>query len=145
MADSTRSQERWNAPDLARGVSRHLMAEGYSPVTEFTLANGRRLDVAALNAKGEILGVEIKVSLGDLRGDRKWPDYLDYCDYFYFAVPPEFPQRQVPETAGLIVADSYGGAIVRPARYEALHASRRRAGAPSRFASRNARRIAWRG
>ena len=117
------------------------MAKGYSPVTEFTLANGRRLDVAALNAKAQIIGVEIKVSLADLRSDGKWPDYLDYCDYFYFAVPPEFPQGQVPEKGGLIVADSYGGAIVRPARLKALHASRRRA-VMLRFAQCAADRLA---
>ena len=104
-----------------------LMAEGYSPVTEFTLSNGRRLDVAALNATGAILGVEIKVSLSDLRGDRKWQDCLGFCDLFYFAVPPEFPQAEIPSSAGLIVADSYGGAIIRPANLESLHASRRRA------------------
>lgn len=117
------------------------MAEGYSPVTEFTLSNGRRLDVAALSATGEILGVEIKVSLSDLRSDRKWLDYIDYCDFFYFAVPPEFPQAEIPQMAGLIIADSYGGAIVRPARLEVLHASRRRA-VMLRFAQCAADRLA---
>jgi hypothetical protein len=141
MADPARSQERWNASDVARGVSRLLMAEGYSPVTEFPLSNGRRLDVAALSAKGEILGVEIKISLSDLRSDRKWPDYIDYCDFFYFAVPPEFPQAEVPETAGLIIADSYGGAIVRRARLEVLHTARRRA-VMLRFAQCAADRLA---
>jgi hypothetical protein len=119
------SGAKCTAPDVARGVSRLLVAEGYSPVTEFTLGNGRRLDVAGLNAKGEILGVEIKVSLADLRSDRKWPEYIAYCDLFYFAVPPEFPQAHVPESAGLIIADSYGGAIIRQSRLETLHASRR--------------------
>jgi hypothetical protein len=36
------------AQDVARGVSRLLIQQGYSPILEFTLANGRRLDVAAL-------------------------------------------------------------------------------------------------
>ena len=40
-----------------------------------------------------MLGVEIKVALADLRGDSKWPEYLDYCDLFYFAIPPDFPAR----------------------------------------------------
>jgi len=127
MLDAAHAEQGLSASDVARGVSRMLMAEGYSPVTEFTLSNGRRLDVAALNATGAILGVEIKVSLSDLRGDRKWQDYLGFCDLFYFAVPPEFPQAEIPSSAGLIVADSYGGAIVRPANLESLHASRRRA------------------
>ena len=127
MSEAARTPQRSNAADVARGVSRMLMADGYSPVTEFTLSNGRRLDVAAISATGEILGVEIKVSLADLRGDRKWRDYQGFCDLFYFAVPPEFPQAEIPEASGLIVADSYGGAIVRPAQLASLHAARRRA------------------
>ena len=57
------------AIDVARGVSRLLIQEGFSPILEFTLANGRRLDVAALGADGTMLGVEIKVALNDLKGD----------------------------------------------------------------------------
>src|SRR3546814_5087076 len=37
------------------------------------------------------------VSLADLRADGKWPDYVGYCDAFYFAVPPGFPHDPVPE------------------------------------------------
>src|SRR3981081_2090594 len=103
------------AAEGARGVSRLLMQEGYSPILEFTLPNGRRLDVAALGPGGEMLGVEIKVALADLRGDNKWPEYLDYCDLFYFAIPPDFPHEHVPRQTGLIVADRYGGSIIKQA------------------------------
>ena len=115
------------AAEVARGVSRLLIQEGYSPILEFTLPNGRRLDVAAIGPGGEMLGVEIKVALADLRGDSKWPEYLDYCDLFYFAIPPDFPHEHVPQAPGLIVADRYGGAIIKEAQAQALHASRRKA------------------
>ena len=115
------------AGDVARGVNRLLIQEGYSPILEFTLANGRRLDVAALGADGTIVGVEIKVAVADLKGDQKWPEYLEFCELFYFAIPPEFPDELVPPGTGLIVADRYGGAIVRPAAHTPLHASRRKA------------------
>src|ERR1700740_2269525 len=115
------------AAEGARGVSRLVLEDGYSPVLEFTLPNGRRLDVAAIGPGGEILGVEIKVALADLRGDSKWPEYLEYCDLFYFAIPPDFPVEHVPPETGLIVADRYGGAIVKPAVAQTLHASRRKA------------------
>lgn len=115
------------ATDVARGVSRLLQQEGYSPLLEFTLASGRRLDVAALGPDGTMLGVEIKVSVADLKGDLKWPDYLEFCELFYFAIPSGFPDHHVPEGTGLIVADRYGGAIVRPSARTALHASRRKA------------------
>ena len=115
------------AADVARGVSRLLLEDGYSPILEFTLPNGRRLDVAAIGPSGEMLGVEIKVALADLKGDGKWPEYLDYCDLFYFAIPPDFPPEHVPHQTGLIVADRYGGAIVKQAQAQTLHASRRKA------------------
>ena len=74
-----------------------------------------------------MLGVEIKVALADLRGDNKWPEYLDYCDLFYFAIPPDFPPEHVPAETGLMIADRYGGAIVKSAEAQSLHASRRKA------------------
>jgi len=129
------------AADVARGVSRLLLQQGYSPILEFTLANGRRLDVAALGPDGTLLGVEIKVALADLRGDTKWPEYLEYCAHFYFAIPPDFPDEHVPPSTGLIVADRYGGAIIRPATPAAVHASRRKA-VTLRFAKVAADRLA---
>jgi hypothetical protein len=129
------------AIDVARGVSRLLIQEGYSPILEFTLANGRRLDVAALGADGTMLGVEIKVSVADLKSDAKWPEYLEFCELFYFAIPPGFPDHHVPPGTGLIVADRYGGAIVRPSARTVLHASRRKAVTLS-FAKLAAERLA---
>lgn len=116
-----------NAVALARGVGRFLLEEGYAPLSEFTLPNGRRLDLAAIGADGTLLGVEIKVALSDLKSDAKWPEYLDYCDLFYFAIPPDFPEEYVPADTGLIIADRYGGAIIRQARSQSLHPSRRKA------------------
>jgi hypothetical protein len=115
------------AADVARGTSRLLIQEGFSPILEFALANGRRLDVAALGPDGTMLGVEIKVALNDLKGDQKWPEYLEFCELFYFAIPPDFPDEHVPAGTGLIVADRYGGAIVRPSPRTLLHSSRRKA------------------
>jgi hypothetical protein len=128
------------AQDVARGVSRLLLQEGYSPILEFTLANGRRLDVAALGADGTVMGVEIKVAVGDLKQDVKWPDYLEFCELFYFAIPPDFPDELVPPDTGLIVADKYGGAIVRPSPVASIHASRRKA-VTLRFAKIAAERL----
>jgi len=128
------------AADVARGVSRLLLQEGFSPILEFTLANGRRLDVAALGPDGTVMGIEIKVALADLRADIKWPDYLEFCELFYFAIPPDFPDEHVPSGTGLIIADRYGGAIVRPAPPSVLHASRRKA-VTLRFAKVAAERL----
>ena len=74
-----------------------------------------------------VVGIEIKISVADLKADDKWPDYLSFCDLFYFAVPPEFPQNTLPSTTGLIIADRFGGTIIREAPRKVLHARRRRA------------------
>lgn len=115
------------AGEVARGACRLLLAQAMSPIGEFTLPNGRRLDLVALAADGSIAGIEIKVSLADLRADAKWPEYLDYCDLFFFAVPPEFPQAMLPSTTGLIVADRFGGAVVRQSPRQKMSPARRRA------------------
>jgi hypothetical protein len=132
--------EPHSATDVARVVSRLLLAEGFSPIVEFSLPNNRRLDVAALGPDGTIAGIEIKVSLADLKADDKWPDYLSFCDLFFFAVPPEFPPGALPSTTGLIVADRFGGAIIRESQRKMLPASRRRA-LTLRFAMTAAERL----
>jgi hypothetical protein len=140
QSDNGNALAPMTAREVLRGVHRLLLAEGYSPIAEFSLSNGRRLDVAALGSDGTILGVEIKVSVADLHADDKWPDYLEFCDLFYFAVPPEFPREHLPVKTGLMVADRYGGEIVRRAPPAAIHASRRRA-VTLRFAKLAAERL----
>ena len=67
------------------------------------LPNGRRADLMGLDRKGRIFIVEVKSSIEDWRVDAKWPDYLDWCDQLYVAVPVDFPQSLIPEEIGLIV------------------------------------------
>lgn len=113
--------------DICRGASRHLIRRGYAAISEMTFANGRRADIFAVGASGEIVVVEVKSGLEDFRVDQKWPDYRDYCDRFYFAVDVDFPQHVLPDDVGLIVADGFGGEILREAPAHALAAARRRA------------------
>lgn len=112
---------------LTRGVCRAFAARGLAPLSEFTLASGRRADVIALDGSGELVIVEVKSSRADFRSDGKWQAYLDFCDRFYFAVPPGFPDEVLPGDCGLIVADAYDAEVVRPAPLAKLNAARRRA------------------
>lgn len=114
------------AAAVQRGVCRLLAQMGYAPVTELTLATGRRVDILALGPKNEIAVIEIKSSLTDYRTDAKWEEYLDFCDRFYFAVPPEFPREIIPADVGLVVADRYGAEILREAPVTLLPAARRK-------------------
>lgn len=116
-----------NTQEVLRGVSRMMLELGHSPLAEFSLPNGRRLDVAAVSSTGAFIGVEIKVSVEDLRADSKWHEYLEYCDQYFFAVPDGFPQELLPADHGLIVADKFGGAILRNASSAAISAARRKA------------------
>ncbi len=113
---------------LARGVCRTLAGLGYGALTEFTLLTGRRADVIGVNGSGEVAIVEIKTSEADFRADRKWPEYLPFCDSFYFAVPEGFPRPLIPAASGLIVADAYQGVVLRPSpALPAMSGARRRA------------------
>jgi len=96
-------------------------------VRELPLPDGRRADIMALTASGELTIVEVKSSIEDWRVDQKWPDYLDWCDLLYFAVPVDFPQTLIAEDVGLIVADAYGGEILRHPTRRPLAAARRKA------------------
>jgi hypothetical protein len=115
------------APLLARGVCRALERLGYTSLTEFPLANGRRADVLALGKSGELVIVEIKSSVADFRADRKWMAYPDFADRFYFAVPTRFPAALIPEECGLVVADGFGAAVLRDGPRHPLAPARRRA------------------
>lgn len=130
------------APGLARGAARLLANMGFQPAHEVSLPNGRRADIMALNRKGAFSIVEVKSSLADFRADAKWPDYRACCDFFYFAVGEDFPREVLPEDVGVIVADSFGAAILREApRHEIAAGLRRRL--TLRFARIVANRLRW--
>jgi hypothetical protein len=120
------------AAAVARGVSRMFLRNQIMVQSEVSLRNHRRADLMGVNAKGEVVIVEIKCSRGDLMGDRKWPDYLDYCDRYFWAVPAGFDHSPIagefflPERTGLIVADAYDAQIIRPAALVPLAAARRK-------------------
>ena len=93
-------------------------------------------DPADINAAARgvvrVVIVEIKTARGDLLGDGKWPDYLEFCDRFYWGLSPELDRACLegtefrPECCGVIVADEYDAEIVRPAPSRPLAAARRK-------------------
>lgn len=112
---------------IQRGVCRLLRAAGFATLTEFTLANGRRADVMAIGDSGAIWIVEIKSSPADFHADGKWPEYVEFCDRLFFAIPQDMDEALIPHTTGLIVADQWGADILRHVDDRPLHASRRKA------------------
>jgi hypothetical protein len=133
------------AAEVARGVTRLFCRRDLFAICEVPLPNGRRADMMAIDSKGALTIVEIKVARSDLLGDAKWTDYLEYCDRFFWAVPPDLSaicerERFLPNEAGLIVADRYDAVLVRDAVHRPLAAARRKAEL-LRFARRAARRL----
>ncbi|WP_397587884.1 MmcB family DNA repair protein [Sandarakinorhabdus limnophila] len=122
-----------SATDVLRGTCRWLLRAGVNPLAEVPLSGGRRADILGVDAAGRLTLVEIKISLADLRGDRKWPDYLDHCDRFFWAVPAGLPTGDLntpafrPEQTGLIVADRFDAEAVREAPWRPLNPARRKA------------------
>lgn len=121
------------AADVLRGTCRWLLRAGVSPLAEVPLSGGRRVDILGVDAAGRLTIVEIKISLADLRGDRKWHEYLDHCDRFFWAVPAGLPTDDLhtpafrPEETGLIIADRYDAEAVREAPWRPLATARRKA------------------
>jgi hypothetical protein len=134
------------ALDVTRGVTRLFLRHDLVAMAEVPLDNGRRADLMAVDAKGRIVIVEVKVSRADLLGDGKWPDYLGHCDRFYWALPAGFDLSPLdgaaflPERTGVIVADRYDAEIVREAHVQPLPAHARKR-CTLAFARRAARRL----
>ncbi|MFD2648048.1 MmcB family DNA repair protein [Devosia albogilva] len=113
---------------VQRGVMRLLReTHDMSCYAEVTLKSGRRADVLGVGPNGEIWIVEIKSSLVDFQVDRKWHEYRDFSDKFFFAKPPELDPDIFPTTEGLIVADGHDGAMLRDSPLTPLAPARRKA------------------
>jgi len=113
--------------NITRGVCRLLCEMGQQVLCEFRLTSSRRVDILAIDRTGRFTIVEVKSSLSDFRGDHKWPEYIPYCDCFYFAVNTDFPNDALPTEHGLIVADRYDAIIHRTGGAHPMNPQRRRA------------------
>jgi hypothetical protein len=111
---------------IARGTTRLLHALGFCVVSELPLASGRRADLVALGADGEIWIIEIKSSVADLRADRKWIHYRRHCDRLFFATTADVPCGIFPSGAGLIIADAFGASIMAEGRTHLVQAAARK-------------------
>lgn len=111
---------------LARGAARLLGQYDFQALEEFVPARGLRADLLALGPKSEIWIVECKSCRADFRTDAKWQGYLDWCDRYFWAVDDAFPNELLPPDTGLIVADAYGGEVLRMGTEQKLAPARRK-------------------
>jgi hypothetical protein len=130
--DSSAAANALCAADVARGIARLFARNDIWCLPEVPIRNGRRADLMGIDARGQVLIVEIKVARADLLGDAKWPDYLDFCDRFFWGLPPGLDRAPLeaeayrPATCGVIVADGYDAEFLRPAALVPLAAARRK-------------------
>ena len=116
------STERINS-----AIGRMFIERGDACLREFTLRTGRRVDLIAISSGGEITIVEVKSSRQDFISDRKWREYLEWADRFYFAVAEGFPRDLLPgpDECGIIITDGFDCLEVQPAPLAKLAGQRR--------------------
>ena len=115
-----------NLNRIARGVMRHFSQIGLSSLSEFSPARGLRVDIITLGMANEIWIVECKSCQSDFKSDKKWQNYLDWCDRYFWAVEANFPIDILPPDTGVIIADAYDASILREAPLNKLSIARRK-------------------
>ena len=115
-----------NTSKLARGVIRHFDQLGLASLSEFSPARGLRVDIITLGVLDEIWIIECKSGISDYKSDKKWKNYLDWCDRYFWAVDVNFPTQILPTGTGIIIADAYDATIFKEAPINRLTASRRK-------------------
>ena len=111
---------------IARGVMRHFAQIGLSSLSEFSPTRGLRVDIITLGMSDEIWIVECKSGQNDFKSDKKWQNYLDWCDRYFWAVDANFPIGILPSDTGVIIADTYDASILRDSPLNKLSAARRK-------------------
>jgi len=105
---------------------RHFSQIGLSSLSEFSPARGLRVDIITLGMANEIWIVECKSCQSDFKSDKKWQNYLDWCDRYFWAVEANFPIDILPPDTGVIIADAYDASILREAPLKKLSVARRK-------------------
>lgn len=115
------------AEKITRATAKLFLNAGEAVLKEFSLKNSRRADLIALSPKQKLSIIEVKSSHRDFTSDNKWPEYIGFADYFYFAVAEDFPQDILPDETmcGIILSDGFDALITRPAPHRPLASARR--------------------
>ena len=98
---------------------RFLSAKGYRVLSEFALPNKKRVDIIGINLKKEIVIVEVKSNKNGIKLDKKWKNYLNYCNYFYFACSEKL-NLNFSENIGIIRNNCNKIEITKEPKYKKL-------------------------
>ena len=114
-----------NTPRITDAIARSYFGQGDGVLREFKLKNRRRVDLVTINDKGWIIIIEIKSSPEDFLSDKKWGEYIDWADQFYFGVAHNFPISILPKEHGIITTDGFDVYQAQPSPIHKLNGSRR--------------------
>ena len=110
---------------ITDAIARSYYVQGDGVLREFKLKNRRRVDLVITNDKGWIIIIEIKSSPKDFLSDKKWREYIDWADQFYFGVAHNFPIGILPKEHGIITTDGFDVYQAQPSPVQKLNGSRR--------------------
>ena len=119
------SDEFLNTQRITDAIARFFFGQGDGVLREFKLKNRRRVDLVTINEKGWIIIIEIKSSPEDFLSDKKWGEYIDWADQFYFGVAHNFPISILPKEHGIITTDGFDVYQAQPSPIHKLNGSRR--------------------
>lgn len=118
-----------------------------------------RIDAWVMNkswANRRVIAYEVKVSRSDFLRDKKWPDYLPFCNELYFVVPKGMVSvSEIPAECGLLEAStnvarlitkkaaSYRSVEIPDSIYRYILMSRARIGAELATTRRGEQWIQW--
>ena len=114
-----------NTRRITDAIARSYYGKGEGVLREFRLKVRRRVDLIAMTNKGLITIIEIKSSPEDFRSDKKWGEYIEWADRFYFGVGDNFPIEILPKEHGIIITDGFDCHEARPSSVNSLNGSRR--------------------
>ena len=114
-----------NTQRITDAIARSYFGQGDGVLREFKLKNRRRVDLVTINEKGWIIIIEIKSSPEDFLSDKKWGEYIDWADQFYFGVAHNFPISILPKEHGIITTDGFDVYQAQPSPIHKLNGSRR--------------------
>ena len=97
-----------------------LSLKGYKVLSEFALPNKKRVDIIAINSEKKIIIVEVKSNKNGIKNDKKWKNYLNYCNYFYFACNGKLKDLNFSKNIGIIQNTSSNIKIIKKSKYKKL-------------------------
>ena len=120
MIDNFLSTQR-----ITDAIARSYHEQGDGVLRELKLKNRRRVDLVITNDKGWIIIIEIKSSPEDFLSDKKWSEYIEWADQFYFGVAHNFPIGILPKEHGIITTDGFDVYQAQPSPVQKINGSRR--------------------